>query len=190
MYTVAAFPSATSNYLRPSSAARSRCRQSIKSVVTLATSLQPQELDRLSPMFAFVVWVAARSLIILWTTGYEATGYDSTMPSDLEPLLIVLRQMATRWPCAQRYADIIQLILDTKNNPDGPTGIDIFNDTRRTSYGLQTLLGTQIGPRAQEAFPNSFDFLDMALPDFGDFMGGSSSRMGNIFGLENDGDWL
>ncbi len=153
-------------------------------MVSLASSIQPQELDQLNQMFAFVVWVAARSLIILWTTGYETT-YGS-MPADLEPLLNVLRQMATRWPCAQRYTDIIQLILDTKNNPDGPTGMDIFNDTRRTSYGLQSLLGTLIVPRTQESFPNSFNFLDMALPDFGDF---STSRM-DFFGPENDGDWL
>jgi hypothetical protein len=184
MYTVAAFPSTTSNYLRPSSSARSRCRQSIKVVVALASSLQPQELDRLNPMFAFVVWVASRSLIILWTTGYE-TNHEST-PADLEPLLHVLRQMAARWPCAQRYADIIQLILDTKNNPEGPTGIDVFNDTRRTSYGLQSLLGTLIVSRTQEAFHNAFDFLDLTLPDQTDF---GTSRMG-IFGPEHDGDWL
>ncbi|OAP57360.1 hypothetical protein AYL99_08098 [Fonsecaea erecta] len=184
MYTVAAFPSATSNYLRPSSAARVRCRQSIKAVTALASSLQPVELDQLNPMFAFVVWVASRSLIILWTMGYE-TNYES-IPPDLEPLLSVLRHMATRWPCAQRYADIIQLILDTKNNPDGPTGIDIFNDTRRTSYGLQNLLGTFTVPRTQEVFLNSFDFLDMALPDFNDL---GSSRM-RIFGPESVGDWL
>jgi hypothetical protein len=184
MYTVAAFPSTTSNYLRSSPSARGRCRQSIRAVVALASSLQPQELDQLNPMFAFVVWVASRSLIILWTTGYEP-NYES-MPPDLEPLLSVLRQMATRWPCAQRYADIIQLILDTKNNPDGPTGIEIFNDTRRTSYGLQSLLGSLAAPRIQEAFPSSIDFLDMALPEFSDF---GTSRIG-FFGLETEGDWL
>ena len=184
MYTVAAFPSTTSPYLKPSSAARGRCRQAIRTVASLASSLQPHELDRLNPMFAFVVWVAARSLIILWTTGYE-TAYGS-MPTDLEPLLNVLRQMSTRWLCAQRYADIIQLILDTKNNPGGPTGLEIFNDTRRTSYGLQNLLGSLVVPSAPEAFSSSFDFLDMPLLDIGEF---GASRMGT-FGAENDGEWL
>ncbi|KAH0846858.1 hypothetical protein FOPE_12627 [Fonsecaea pedrosoi] len=135
-------------------------------------------------MFAFVVWVAARSLIILWTTGYETT-YE-TIPTDLDPLVNVLRQMGFRWPCAQRYADIIQLILDTKNDPNGSAGIGIFNDTRRTSYGLQTLLGSLIAPPTQEAFPNSFDFLDMSFPDFSDV---GTSRMG-FLRPENDGDWL
>ncbi|OAG38433.1 hypothetical protein AYO21_07416 [Fonsecaea monophora] len=184
MHTVAAFPSATSTYLRPSPSARGRCRQCIGRVVSLAKSLQPQELDQLNPMFAFVVWVAARSLIILWTTGYETT-YE-TIPTDLDPLVNVLRQMGFRWPCAQRYADIIQLILDTKNDPNGSAGIGIFNDTRRTSYGLQTLLGSLIAPPTQEAFPNSFDFLDMSFPDFSDV---GTSRMG-FLRPENDGDWL
>jgi hypothetical protein len=141
----------------------------------------------MNPMFAFVAWVASRSLIILWTTGYE-TGYDS-IPPDLEPLLNVLRHMAVRWPCAQRYADIIQLILDTKNNPDGPTGIEIFNDTRRTSYGLQSVLSALIGSRAQDTFLESLDFLDLTMPDFGDF---GTARTGSaMFGNElNDGDWL
>ncbi|KIW14899.1 hypothetical protein PV08_07684 [Exophiala spinifera] len=184
MYTVAAFPSTTSPYLKPSASARGRCRQAIRTVASLASSLQPQEFDRLNPMFAFVVWVAARSLIILWTTGYENTF--GSMPVDLEPLLSVLRQMSTRWMCAQRYADIIQLILDTKNNPGGPTGLEIFNDTRRTSYGLQNLLGTLVAHRAPESFSNSFDFLDMPLLDLGDF---GPSRIGN-FVTDNDGEWL
>ncbi|KIW93894.1 uncharacterized protein Z519_05209 [Cladophialophora bantiana CBS 173.52] len=185
MYTVAAFPSTTSPYLRPSASARGRCRQAIRTVASLASSLQTPELDRLHPMFAFVVWVATRSLIILWTTGYE-NAYGST-PTDLEPLLNVLRHMATRWLCAQRYADIIQLILDTKNNPGGPTGLEIFNDTRRTSYGLQNLLGTLVVHRVPEAFPNSFDFLDISLLDVGEL---SVPRLGGVFGAENDGEWL
>ena len=153
-------------------------------MASLAGSLQPFELDKLNPMFAFVVWVAARSLIILWTTGYE-TAYGS-MPTDLEPLLNVLRQMSSRWLCAQRYADLLQLILDTKNNPGGPTGLEIFNDTRRTSYGLQNVLGTLVVRPAQDAFSGSFDFLDTPLLDIGDF---GTSRMG-AFGVENDGEWL
>lgn len=135
-------------------------------------------------MFAFVIWVAARSLIILWTTGYENT-YGS-MPSDLESLLHALRQMAIWWPCAQRHVDLIQLIIDTKNSPGGPTGLEIFNDTRRTAYGLQNLLGTLAGRRAKEKYPRLFDFLDMPILDGGDL---TSSWLTN-FGSEIDGEWL
>lgn len=186
MYTVAAFPSTTSPYLKPSSSARGRCRQAIRDVASLTSPLQPHELDQLGPIFAFVVWVAARSLIIMWTTGYENT-YGS-LPTDLEPLLSGLRQMATRWPCAQRYADTIQLILDTKNSPGGPMGLDIFNDTRRTAYGLQNRLGTLAGPRAADLYSQSFDFLDMPILDLGDM---TVPRVGiGIFPSELDGEWL
>ncbi|KAF7359508.1 Fungal specific transcription factor domain-containing protein isoform 2 [Mycena sanguinolenta] len=159
MYTVAAFPSNTSPYLPPSASARARCRQAVRDAASLASSLQERDLAQLGPMFAFVVWVAARSLIILWTTGYEKT-YGSTTPSDLDPLLGCLRILERQWPCAGRYADLIQLILDTKNNPGGPTGLEVFNDTRRTAYGLQVRLGTLAGERLPE-----FDFFGHA--DFG-----------------------
>ncbi|KAI1170185.1 fungal-specific transcription factor domain-containing protein [Nemania sp. FL0916] len=176
MYTVASFPSTSSPYLKPSSSARGLCRQSVKNVASLATSVQPHELDQLSPMFAFVVWVASRSLIILWTSGYESSYV--TMPADLELLLWILRQMGSYWSSAQRYVDIIQLILDTKNNPGGPTGLDIFNDTRRTAYGVQNRLGKLAVNRAYQGLANSFDFLDIPLLDTADFGFGRTSSLG------------
>ncbi|KAJ3544871.1 hypothetical protein NM208_g2801 [Fusarium decemcellulare] len=167
MYTVAAFPSTASPYLRPSSSARGRCRQAVRSVACLAASLEPLQVTQLGPMFAFIVWVAARSLVIIWTSGYETT-YGSMPPSDLDSLLAALRHSA--------------------NNPGGPTGLDIFNDTRRTAYGLQSRLGTLAGLRgAVDMFSNSDDFLDgfaelidlpASQPGFGSFEPGL------------DGDWL
>lgn len=108
MYTVAASPSTKSLYLRPSSAAPTRCRQAIRDVTLLTVRLQPHELNRLGPTFAFIVWVAARSLIILWTKSYD-NSYG-LVPTDLESLMGALQQLSARWPCAQRYREIIQLI--------------------------------------------------------------------------------
>ncbi|KAI1122251.1 fungal-specific transcription factor domain-containing protein [Nemania abortiva] len=184
MYTVAAFPSTTSPYMKPSPSGRNRCRESVKNVVSLVTSIQPHELEQLSPMFSFVVWVASRSLVILWTSGYEATY--GTMPTDLKPMLWTLRQMGTHWPCAQRYVDIIQLIIDTKNNPGGPTGLDIFNDTRRTAYGLQNRLGKLAGNRSNQALMTSFDFLDIPSLD----IGGVGLGRSDSFGLGMVDEWL
>jgi hypothetical protein len=181
MYTVASSPSTKSSYLRPSSSAPARCRQAIRDVASLTACVLPQELNQLGPIFAFVVWVAARSLVILWTKGYENT-YGS-MPSDLEPLLSTLRQLSVWWPCAQRYNDIIQLILDTKNNPGGPTGLEIFNDTRRTVYGLQNRLGTLAGRPVAEVYAHSLDFLDMDLEDF------TSPWVGPL-APEMDSEWI
>ncbi|KAM0258907.1 hypothetical protein ACHAQJ_003563 [Trichoderma viride] len=179
MYTVAAFPSTSSPYLRPSPSARARCRQAVRDIASLASSVQPHELDQLGPMFAFVIWVAARSLIILWTTGYENTY--GTMPTDLEPLLGSLRQLSLSWPCSQRYVNLIQLILDTKNNPGGPTGLEIFNDTKRTAYGLQNRLGTLAGHQVPE-----FDFLDIPALDIGEF----TAPWNSTFISEVEGEWL
>lgn len=181
MYTVAASPSTKSLYLRPSSSAPARCRQAVRDVAALTISLQPHELDQLGPIFAFVVWVAARSLVILWTKGYES-AYGS-MPADLEPLLGALRQLSIRWPCAQRYNEIIQLILDTQNSPGGPTSLEIFSDTRRTVYGLQNRLGTLAGHRITEMYSHSLDFLNMDLDDL------NFPWTGN-FGPEMDSEWL
>ena len=111
-------------------------------------------------MFAFVIWVASRSLLILWTTGYEKS-YES-VPAELETFIATLRSLAVRWPCAQRYSDIIQLVLDNKNNAGGAPILDIFNDTRRTAYGLQDRLGPMSSHLFTEYLPPSFDFLDVS----------------------------
>ena len=165
MYTVASFPATTSPYMKPSPSARSQLRQSVEKVAYLAAALQPEQVGQLGPLFAFVVWVAARSLIILWTTGHDAAS-GNLLPVDLTTLLRVLNQSALYWPCAECYADIIQLILDTKNNPGGPTGnIDIFNDTRRTAYGLRSRFGMLASHRRDhfsrvDLFTITDDFFD------------------------------
>jgi hypothetical protein len=177
MYTVAASPSTNSPYLQPSSSAPARCRQAIRDVASLASPLQPYQLNQLGPVFAFVIWVAARGLVILWTKGYETTY--SSVPTDLEPLMNALRQLAIRWPCAQRYIDIIQVILDSKNYPGGPTGLDIFNDTGRTVYALQNRLGTLAGHRTTEMHSYPLDFLDVSINEFNSPWVGLGSEMGS-----------
>jgi len=191
MHTIAAFPSVTSLYFRPYPPACGRCRQAIKSVESLANRLQAHELDQLGPIFAFIVWCAARSLVILWTAGYE-NAYEPT-PPDLVSLLGVLRQMSTRWQCAQRSADTVQFILDTKNEPDGRAGLRIFNDTRRTVYGLQNRLGTLVAAHnATNELGSLFDFLDMPILDASGFPV-FPPMIGNELGTfapEIDGQWM
>lgn len=138
------------------------------SIESLAARLQPDEIEQMGPIFAFIVWCAARGLVILWTAGYENT-YGST-PIGLVSLLGVLRQSSTRWQCAQRYADTIQFILDTKNKPDGSAGLNIFNDTRRTVYGLHNRLGALIAAHnAKTELGSLCEFLDFPIPDEGCF---------------------
>ncbi|KAF9874209.1 C6 transcription factor [Colletotrichum karsti] len=186
MYTVAAFPSTASPYLKPSTSARGRCRQAVHSVASLAASLESHQIQQLGPTFPFVVWVAARSLVMLWTMGYETTR--GTVPDDLEPLLHTLRQSAMHWPCSQRYSYMIQLIVDTKNSPSGPVGLEIFNDTRRTAYGLQNRLGALVDCQAMALFAGLSDFLDVGFSDLLNFPGPQIGLRG--VGREFDADWL
>ena len=179
MYMIASFPATTSAYLRPSQAARTRLRQVCHDLATLTAMYQPHELQALGPFFVFIVWVGARSLVILWTRGgyspdelcpavHKSTSTSASsssssssacmLPPDLETLLTSLRHMAARWPCAQRYVDIIQMILDTKNSPGGPPGLDIFNDPRRTSYVIQSrFMALANGRRASMSRANGHD---------------------------------
>lgn len=89
------------------------------------------------------------------------------------------------WRCAERYVDLIRLILDTRNDPGGPTGLQVFSDIGKTVYGLQKLLGSMARRRAIDKDPHSFDFLDMPMLD------GNSMGMPNVlgFGPELD-EWL
>lgn len=225
MYTVASFPATASPYMRPSPSARAQLRQAVDQVAGLATGLLPEQVGQLGPLFAFVVWVAARSLIILWTTGHTADGVTETAapfapPPHLTTLLAVLHQSARYWPCAQCYVDILQLILDTKNNPGGPTGLAIFNDTRRTAYGLRRRLGSLASQPGRDSgmdrdrdryrdrggldFGRDHDLFAAATDDFFDgvFAGlveippaGTPQQLGFGFGFVNpspdfDRDWL
>jgi hypothetical protein len=139
MYTVAAFPQPRYAEMLPSESAKLQCRDAIRRVASLCSTLAPAQVSRLGPTFAFIVWVAARSLIILWTTGYE--GSQQMKPADLESLLGVLRQMAPLWPCAGRYLEIIDVVIDSWHTDGGVNTLHIFNDTRRTSYSLLLQLG-------------------------------------------------
>lgn len=187
MYTVAAFPSTTSPHVRASSSARLRCREAVAEVANLARGLQPSQLDHLGPHFAFVLWVSARSLIIIWTTGFD-TNMDSTT-RDLGALLSGLLRLSERWPSAGRYHDLIKLIQDTKDGPDRAAGLDIFNDTRRTAHGLEKALGELSRRRNAEVLPSSLDFLDMPFLDNSEFADPTLPWMSS-FGLEAEDEWF
>ncbi|CAK7205976.1 hypothetical protein SEUCBS139899_008759 [Sporothrix eucalyptigena] len=209
IYMVAAFFTTTSPHMRPSPAARVQLRQTVGTVAGLASGLTAEQVGQLGPMFAFILWVAARCLIIMWTTGHtETTSSATAAPADLTSLLAALHQSALVWPCAACYAEIIQLILDTKNNPGGPTGLDIFNDTRRTVYGLRSRLGTLARHRFafstrdnnrdnRELFTSTDDFFDGVFAGLIDMPPAAMTpqQMGFGFGFVNpspdfDRDWL
>jgi hypothetical protein len=163
MYTVAAYPSSASPHVRASTSAQARCRSSVKDVADMVRLLQDCELDRLGPNFAFVLWVASRSLVILSTTGYESSRERTN--NDMQPLLNALRHLGRQWPSAARYSELVQLVLDTQDSPGGPSYLQIFNDTKKTAYGLERCLGAMAQRRKVDIQPNAFDFLDLPVLD-------------------------
>lgn len=85
------------------------------------------------------------------------------MPDDLESLTSALRTMSTTWPCAGQYLEILKLIIDTREDINGDEYLRTFSDTRRTSYGLQALLGPSALRRQADGM-EMFEFFDLTFP--------------------------
>jgi hypothetical protein len=161
MHSIAAFPPLTSTHFMGSSTAARRCQQAVEKMVALFNRLNDETLDQLGPICSFLVWIASRNRIILWTNA-EQISLSPVVPQELHDLIDVLRRMATRWESAQRYADLVQLILDTRSCTGAEARLRIFNDTRRTAYGIDKLLG-QLATENSIARPETFfDWLDLS----------------------------
>ncbi|KAG8626117.1 hypothetical protein KVT40_006518 [Elsinoe batatas] len=166
MYTVAAFPSTENPYLKPSIQARGRCAVSILQLAALIAAAPPTQVESLGPLFAFVLWVAARSSLMLLTTSTDFTAVYA------DPDLVVLRgglqQLSLFWSCAQNYLELIQIIMDSGNSPGGPQDIDAIRDTKKTTYGLERRLYMLKSRQVNQVVPHAFDFLDMPLFELDD----------------------
>jgi hypothetical protein len=134
-------------------------------MTSLTRPLQANDLGRLGPVFAFVLWVAARSLVIMWATG--STNVHAPSDDDMKTLMSALQLSALRWPCAKRFFDLLQLALDNEGSPGGPQNLDIFIDTRRTAYGLEKRLGGLASRQLPDLFAQPWDFLDLPFPEDG-----------------------
>jgi hypothetical protein len=103
--------------------------------------------------------------------------------------------MSRRWQCAQQYVDTIQFVLDTKNKPNGPAGLDIFNDTKRTAFGVRQRLGNLIAAHKDtHQLGPLFEFLGMPMLEDGGFSG-FQPTMGDDFGFGSlmpdvDSEWM
>lgn len=149
-------------------------------MASLTRKLQPEQFEHLGPHFAFILWVCARSLIILRTTGHECNS--DSFAGDLEALMCGLQNLAQYWPSAGRYRDLIRHIQDTKDSPDGAAGLNIFNDTRRTAHGLEKALG-------ELSRKNDVDFLDLPFLDNEDFADPTLPWMSS-FDMDHTQEWI
>jgi hypothetical protein len=116
-------------------------------------------LPTLGSTFAFTVWVAARLLLV-----HASTTDNPTIP-DVRLFLDALREMGKLWQTAERYASIIQRVVDElllsqsqaaspSNGGDGTSGrscVSILADMRMTSYAVDVMISRQPDLRQQRA---------------------------------------
>lgn len=105
-------------------------------------------LTNLGPHFAFSIWVAARLLLVHGST------IDHQVNPAIYPLVETLRDMGRYWKVAERYATLLQRVLDeyseSERVPVGangervtPSTVRILADMRRCAYDLDFLISRQ-----------------------------------------------
>ena len=89
-------------------------------------------LNQLGPPFAFSLWVAARVLLVHGCT------IDHRVSQSIYPLVETLRELGKFWQVAERYACLLQRVLDeykeTERAPgmETPNTVKILADMRRS----------------------------------------------------------
>lgn len=105
-------------------------------------------LPKLGPPFAFSLWVAARVLLVHGST------IDHRVNPAINPLVETLREMGLHWKVAERYATLLQRVLDEYSESDRaplsdkgvretPSTVRILADMRRCAYDLDFLISRQ-----------------------------------------------
>lgn len=167
-------------------------------------------LTKLGPPFAFSLWVAARLLLVHGST------IDHNVNPAIAPLVETLREMGYYWKVAERYATLLQRVLDEYHESERapvpasgvretPSTVRILADMRRCAYDLDFLISRQ--PRqyfngkganssvtpARTPAPNELEYLDVfdffnmpRLPSAFPGPAGDGSGMGNG-GVNGDG---
>lgn len=181
LHSSAAYPANRSQYFAPSTAASKRCLAAVEQISSLCTHVKNTGLlNKLGPPFAFSIWVAARLLLVHST-------FDHQMDPTIFFFVTVLRELGIFWPVADRYAAVLQRVLDEftaseqscATNAEGekvtPSSVRILSDMRRCAYDLEFLIsraprepGTNMigGPTpSRTPGPNELEYLDV----FADF---------------------
>lgn len=103
-------------------------------------------LNQLGPPFAFSLWVAARVVLVHGCT------IDHRVSPVINPLVESLREMGRCWKVADRYAGLLQRVLDEYRESERAPGMEtpntvkILADMRRTAFDLDSLISRQPKP--------------------------------------------
>ncbi|KAK5149896.1 hypothetical protein LTR04_006928 [Oleoguttula sp. CCFEE 6159] len=178
LHSSAAYPTTRSPIFTPSFSASQRCLTAVEDISALCTHVRNNSmLTKLGPPFAFSLWVAARLLLV----------HGSTINQQVNPaiysLVETLREMGRYWNVADRYATLLQRVLDeyqeSEHAPAGangervpPSSVRILADMRRCAYDLDFLISRQpkqhvaaarlasVTP-ARTPGPNELEYLDV-----------------------------
>ena len=178
LHSSAAYPTTRSPIFTPSFSASQRCHTAVEDICALCQYVKNNNmLTKLGPPFAFSLWVAARLLLVHGST------IDHQVNPAIAPLVETLREMGYYWKVAERYATLLQRVMDeyseSERAPVGangvretPSTVRILADMRRCAYDLDFLISRQ--PRqyfgskqvnsvtpARTPAPNELEYLDV-----------------------------
>ncbi|KAK4504057.1 hypothetical protein PRZ48_004972 [Zasmidium cellare] len=180
LHSSAAYPTSRSPIFTPSFSASQRCHTAVEDICALCTYVRNNGmLTKLGPPFAFSLWVAARLLLVHGST------IDHNVNPAISPLVETLREIGYYWKVAERYATLLQRVLDeyheSERGPvpasgvrETPSTVRILADMRRCAYDLDFLISRQ--PRqyfngkqqgnssvtpARTPAPNELEYLDV-----------------------------
>lgn len=181
LHSSAAYPTTRSPIFTPSFSASQRCHTAVEDICALCTYVRNnQMLTKLGPPFAFSLWVAARLLLVHGST------IDHQVNPAIQPLIDTLREMGYYWKVAERYATLLQRVMDEYSESERapvpasgvretPSTVRILADMRRCAYDLDFLISRQ--PRqffgakqqmnnssvtpARTPAPNELEYLDV-----------------------------
>lgn len=100
-------------------------------------------INQLGPPYAWSLWVAARVLLVHGST------IDHRVSPAIKPLVDTLREMGQFWKVADRYANLLQRVLDEYHESERapgmetPSSVKILADMRRTAFDLDALISRQ-----------------------------------------------
>ncbi|KAK7563949.1 fungal-specific transcription factor domain-containing protein [Phyllosticta citricarpa] len=173
LHSSAAYPTTRSPIFTPSYTAIQRCLTAVESISALNDYVKSHALlSTLGTHFAFSLWVAARVLLVHGST------IEHHVDPAITPLVYTLREMGHYWRVAERYATLLQRVLDEYRasqsssaatggpsapgvdataGPGGagerstPSSVKILSDMRRCAFDLDFLISRQ--PRLQQQHP-------------------------------------
>jgi hypothetical protein len=150
LHSSAAYPTTKTSIFQPSLSAATQCQtavQYIADVLDFTRAHSPALLERATgPYFAFSLWVAARVLLVHGSTVDTRRGVHAHV---VDALVDALRRIGRAWKVAERYANLLQRVLDewreskmagVRRGSETPKSVRLLADMRRTAFDLDALI--------------------------------------------------